>query len=470
MKAGWESGWRDSLRLRLLLATAVAVGLAVAVAGWGLQSLFQRHVMQQLEATLTQQLELLIGQLEFDEQGRPMIDPAALYDPRWRKPYSGLYWQIDALPTSQIESPTARLRSRSLWDTQLAVPTFPASVGQVHVHHIRGPGASDLLALERQVQPESQSAGLWRLVVASDLAPTWQATQDFRRLLTLSLVLLWGLLMLAAWAQVSIGLLPLRSLQRSLQSVRAGQSERLSGPWPAEVQPLAHEFNRVLDHNDEVVARARTQAGNLAHALKTPLSVLAHSASPSDPQLAQRVRDQVQVAQRHVDWHLARARAAASERRPGLRCDATPVMAALVRVMEKIHADRHLRIALNRPAEALFFAGEQQDLHEIGGNLLDNACQWAHSQVVVTLRADAPEGRLVLDIEDDGPGIPDQQRSLALARGQRLDESTPGSGLGLAIVQDLVDLYKGQMQLGTSALGGLRVSVRLPKASPPAPS
>ena len=299
--------------------------------------------------------------------------------------------------------------------------------------------------------------------------------------LDLALAALLVLLLAAAWAQVALGLRPLQALHQSLQSVRAGRSPRLQGDFPSEVQPLVSDFNSVLDRNDEVVSRARTQAGNLAHALKTPLTVLAQAAHASeDSGLALLVKEQVQAARRHIDWHLARSRMAATVGLPGQRVPVVPTLQGLVRVMQRVHADRGLSISWDDADAQVQFAGEAQDLQEMLGNVLDNACQWAHSAVRIRVQpvagmasgamsggvSGAASGMCRVAIEDDGPGMPAEQMPRVLQRGVRLDESVPGSGLGLAIVRDLVDMYGGELQLKTPAQGrGLQVTLTLPAAA-----
>jgi signal transduction histidine kinase len=271
---------------------------------------------------------------------------------------------------------------------------------------------------------------------------------------------------------VNVGLKPLRVLQRSLKDVQQASSQRLQGEFPAEVQPLVDDFNRVLDQNREVVERARTQAGNLAHALKTSLSVLEHAAArvadTDGSTLAQQVQEQVALARRHIDWHLARARVSATQRLPGQRTDVAVVIAGLVRVMERVHAGRVINITAHMPATPLFFAGEEQDLHEMLGNLLDNACKWASARVVLTagLVPDTEPPVFCVLVEDDGPGINAADLQAVVARGVRLDVSVPGTGLGLAIVQDLAGLYGGQLSLQNAESGGLKIRLSLPAASP----
>jgi signal transduction histidine kinase len=387
---------------------------------------------------------------------------------------SGLYWQLDDLTPGQVQPGV--LRSRSLWDAQLALPPDVLRDGETHAHDLPGPGDSRLRVLERTVRPDERLR--WRLSVAGDLKDTHEAVAGFQRVLGASLAALLVLLLAAAWAQVAVGLRPLRALQQGLQSVRAGRSARLDGDFPSEVQPLVSDFNSVLGRNDEVVTRARTQAGNLAHALKTPLTVLAQAAHASDQSgLALLVNEQVQAAQRHIDWHLARSRMAATLGLPGQRVPVVPTLQGLVRVMQRVHADRGLSITLDEADAPVQFAGEAQDLQEMLGNVLDNACQWAHSAVriqvmswadgVATGTRDEGSRRCRIDIEDDGPGMPAEQMPRVLQRGVRLDETVPGSGLGLAIVRDLVEVYGGELSLQTPSSGsGLRVTLVLPAAMP----
>jgi len=458
-----------SLRFRLLAATLVALALALLLAGVLLSGLFRDHVMRQFETALTQQLDQLTARLELDAAGQPLIDPRALSDPRWQKPYSGLYWQLDRVSGDGL-SRVGVLRSRSLWDTQLSLLADELADGALHVHQGRGPLDAPLLMLERKVKIAEQSAARWRIVVASDMQEVTGAVDSFNGVLAASLAVLLVLLALAALAQVALGLSPLRAMQRALADVHEGRTQRLQGRFPTEVQPLIDDFNAVLDRNTEVVVRARTQAGNLAHALKTPLSVLDQAAAGTlavhDSELARLVKEQVGLSRRHIDWHLARARVAATQRLPGQRTAVGPVIAGLVRLMERVHAARGVAIIVQAPDAPLFFAGEEQDLQEMLGNLLDNACKWARSAVMIAaepVMGSAPP-QMQIHIEDDGPGIDAVHLASVGARGVRLDESVPGTGLGLAIVQDLVGLYGGDLSLQPAAGGGLRASLRLPAA------
>jgi len=465
-RRGALARWLSSLRLRLLAATLVALVVALLLAGGLLAGLFRDHVMRQFEATLTAQLDQLTARLEFDASGQPLLDAGTLTDPRWSRPFSGLYWQID----SGAAPRRAVLRSRSLWDSTLLAPDDILADGAVHAHEIAGPDGASMLLVERTIRRDEPAATPWRLLVAADLRETGAAAARFNGMLAASLAALLLLLCIAAVAQVAVGLAPLRTLQRALAAVREGRSARLEGRFPVEVQALTEDFNAVLERNAEVVARARTQAGNLAHAVKTPLAAMAQAAASAlqrpatAAELAPLVHEQVEVARRHVDWHLARSRAAASLGLPGARTPVAPVIAGLLRVLERVHVGRSLALLCEPVDPAATFAGEAQDLQEMLGNLLDNACKWARREVHVSamLFTDASGRRLRLCVDDDGPGIEVSRRDSVTTRGARLDESVPGSGLGLAIVSDLVGLYGGSLSLGVAPAGGLSAELILP--------
>jgi signal transduction histidine kinase len=468
-----------SLRFRLLAATCVGMLLALVLAGLMLASLFREQVLQQFAATLTAQLDQVTARLEFDATGKPQLDEKMLSDPRWSRPYSGLYWQVDGVTAGKLVPGV--LRSRSLWDAVLAVENDTLADGTVHVHEIAGPNGTKLLLVERTVRHEGagDAEGTegtvdtpWRLLVAADLQPTAAAVARFNGVLAASLLLLLALLCAAALAQVTVGLAPLRALKQALAAVHAGTAPRLEGRFPSEVQPLIDDFNAVLARNAEVVSRARAQAGNLAHAIKTPLAAMAQAAAtdegraPSGSALAPLVREQVALALRQVDWHLARSRAAAAVGLPGVRADVAPLLAGLLRVLGRVHHERGLAITAESVAADCSFAGEAQDLQEILGNVLDNACKWARHEVRVAaaMHGGPQQPRLRIVVDDDGPGIDADRRQAVIARGMRLDESVPGSGLGLAIAHELVDLYHGELTLGSAPLGGLRVEIELPGA------
>jgi signal transduction histidine kinase len=456
------AGWTRSLRWRFLGLTLLTLAAALAGAGWSLAQLFREHASAQFEAQLRVQLDQLTAAFEPDG-GRAARLKSPLSDPRWQTPYSGLYWQIEALDPQTTAAATV-LRSRSLWDFELQLPRDQLQPQERHSHRLGGPAGQPLRALERRVQ----FAGLgqsWRLVVAADETALDAAVAAFSGQLVLFLFILAAALLLAAWLQVSLGLRPLRALQASLKAVRQGQAQRLQGGYPLEVEPLVQDFNRVLDQSEQVVARARQLAGNLAHAIKTPLAVMANLAEDDSidrATLARQLREQVANVRQQVDWHLHRSRSSRAGL-PGLQAAVQPVLEGLVRVMRKVHAHREdrpeLSVELEPVPAGLCFAGEEQDLQEMVGNLLDNGCKWARSRVRV--RARVEQGLLIIAIDDDGPGLSAEQRQAVFERGVRADERMPGSGLGLAIVRESAALYQGSVALQPSGLGGLRAELRL---------
>ncbi|MFZ1415806.1 MAG: sensor histidine kinase [Defluviicoccus sp.] len=452
------SGLTRSLRLRLLLGAAFSIAAALLIAGLILAELFARHVHDRFRVELGHHLDQLAAALDVDVAGEPMLTRPPS-DPRFERPLSGLYWQIAAAGRSV-------LRSRSLWDQALELPAAVSSDGLIREHRMAGPGNWRLLVLERSLLLPDAPATL-RVAVAEDESDLLAALRAFNRTLALSLAALAVVLIIAAVFQVTLGLRPLGWLRDELAEIRSGRKRRFARPMPTEVQPLIEDLNALLDHADEVVERARLQAGNLAHGLKTNLSVLANAAEKlAAPDDSARRTDsgplilaQIAAMRRHLDHHMARARAAAAAGLPGALTDVGACVSALIRVMQKVHADRKLSIRSEIPG-GLAFAGDRQDLEEMLGNLLDNACKWATGKIEVTASREGP--MLIISVDDDGSGLAPEQWQAALAPGIRLDQTVAGSGLGLAVVGDLVRLYGGHMELAQSPLGGLRARIRLP--------
>ena len=453
------SALRGSLRLRLLLGTLASIVLALSLAGWSLSGLFHRHVAQQFHAELQRHLDTLAAHLALTPEGRPAV-VGDLGEQRFENPYSGLYWQVERI-AGETPGASRALRSRSLWDDALRIEVMLPADGEVHVFRAVGPGGTGLGAAARVVRFEDVRGDVivLRLVVAADERQIAEPVGNFNGMLVLALGGLGGILAVAAGLQVWVALVPLRRLRQELSEVRSGRLARLEGPFPGEVEPLVADFNSVLNQNAEVVERARMQAGNLAHALKTPLSVIANTASALPGEAGQLLTGQVELARRQIDYHLRRARTAAAVRLPGVRTSMSQVVEGLVRVMRRVHAGRVLEFAVVG-APDLNFRGEAEDLQEILGNLLDNAGKWARHAVHLEYVRDGAS--LVLTLDDDGPGIPPAERIRVLRRGERADERVAGSGLGLAIVDELVRLYDGALELGESPQGGLRVRVILP--------
>ena len=448
-----------SLRWRLLAGTLAWIVVTVVLAGWGLGSLFRQHITEQLRAELTLHLNQLTAAVNVAPDGRLVVSPP-LSDPRLEQPLSGLYWQIDRLDEHGRPVAVGAARSRSLWDQVLALPAADNADG---VYDIAGPEKHRLTALTRMLEPAETEAAPLRLIVAADSQVLAEPIGRFNHMLLISLGALAAGLTVAAVVQVMVGLRPLARLRRQLARQHGGASVRIEGSFPSEIQPLVDDFNRVLAVNADMVQRARTQAGNLAHAVKTPLTILGNAAAREEGPLAALVQEQVGMARRQIDYHLARARAAAASDAADSRTPLRKPIEGLLRVMQRLYAQRGLQLEMPEFADGLVFRGEEQDLQEMVGNLLDNACKWAERQVQVTALAADP-GQLLIQIDDDGPGIADEERERIFLRGVRMDEQRPGSGLGLDIVRDLATTYGGQVRAERSPLGGLRVSLWLPAA------
>ena len=444
MALRWPVSLRPgSLSFRLLAGAVLWIALALLAAGVLLTRIFAAHLEDQFATRQEALLNQLAANLEVDPQDGLTLTQG-LSPPQFETPYSGYYWQV------QVPSGEALLRSRSLWDGALDLPEDTLLDGQVHRHRLTGPDGAPVIAFERAVRLPGREGRL-RLAVARDAAVLEAAVQEFERVLALSLGVLG----------------PLARLRRALGDVRAGRAQRLDGAYPAEIQPLVDDLNAVLQRNAAIVERARAQAGNLAHGLKTPLSVLSNEAQALEQAgqnaFAERIAEQTRAMQRQVDYHLARARAAAAVDVPGSRTDVPAVLARLARTMPKLHADKPLDVRAEAEG-APAFRGDRQDLEEMLGNLADNACKWARARVHLSARPAAAPGWLVIAVEDDGPGLPADRRAAVFDRGRRLDTSVAGSGLGLAIVAELADLYGGSVDLGDSHLGGLRATLTLPAA------
>jgi signal transduction histidine kinase len=441
---------RTTLRGRLLASTIAWLSIALLGGAWALSHAFARTVQTSFDERLQTFLLATIAALEVTADGEPSMT-RSVPDPRFDQPYSGWYWQVTAGERT--------IRSRSLWDQVLDL--HPAADGAPAFAEITGPRQERLRAVGRSLHYPSRKDPV-AVIVAGPASDVQRDVAGFNRVLALSLGVLGVGLAVAAAVQVGYGLRPLRKLATDLARVRAGEQHRLAGDYPGEIAELVDAMNDVLEHDTQLIERARTSVGNLAHALKTPLAVVAAEVEQADRADGARIGEQVRSMTRLVNHHLARASAAATGRLLGARTEVEPVVSALKGALLRIYSSRNLRIDADIEPR-LSFAGERQDLEEMLGNLIDNACKWAESVVRVSARAQGEW--LYLDIDDDGPGLDPEESSRALERGTRLrpDTDAPGSGLGLAIAADLAQLYGGSIDLSAADLGGLRVRLRLPR-------
>lgn len=455
----------NSLAARLFATSAAWVLLVLPIAGIIIYRLYR----DDLQASFDARLEKLVNSIAVDSMMSGSADPVApknRYEPLFEDPRSGWYWQIKPLESK----PGLTLRSASLGDGTIPLPIerdIKPDANGARWMNAPGPAAEGIRMVEVLDYPGPVSGGTrYSIIVAGPI--DWLDTRlaNFLTRLAIALVLTGVGLVTVTLFQVRFGLLPLRRIEQGLSAIRSGRAVKLDGDLPAEIEPLQEELNALLASNQEIIDRARTQVGNLAHALKTPLAVITNEAREDKGPLGRKIAEQAELMRDQMNHYLDRARVAAGAGVIGRATNVKDVMEPLQRALERIHRDRNITIAIDCPPDVRF-AGERQDLEEILGNLCDNACKWAKGRVAVEVATAAsrrPPGRLTITIEDDGPGLSDEQRRRIGKRGVRLDETKPGTGLGLSIVTDLVQSYRGTLTLARSAMGGLRVDVVLPSA------
>lgn len=449
----------NSLSARLLLWSLAWAAFTVLAAGILLTQVYRETVEKRFDETLHVYVKALISEIARQTPGFREISSAVLGEPRFDFPLSGWYWVVRDLTTGEVILSSGSLAGDSLPIDEMIETAEPGDVVRTVA---TGPGNEPVRIVARPVLYDAGARLLF--AVAADPQPIEEDIAAFRRTVTFYLGLFSVVLAIATVLQVRLGLEPLERMRQGLRRIHAGEKRHLEGDFPSEIRPLASEFNTLIDSNQAVLERARRHVGNLAHALKTPLSVILNEAREEDSRFSETVREQAAVMQEQVRHHLDRARMAARRRLIGVVTDVTPALDRLVRVIARLARDRDLRIEL-RDEGGLAFAGEAQDLEEMVGNLLDNAVKWSRGRVRVAAlrgREGNVEGRLVLTVDDDGPGLAPAEREAALSRGLRLDETKPGTGLGLAIVKELAELYGGWLDLEDAPLGGLRARLVLP--------
>ena len=455
----------NSLALRLFVSAAGWTGIILLITGFVLSSLYRDAAERSFDRRLNVFLRTLVAEVAAPDDSSERT-PQSLGEPQFDLPLSGWYWQLTRLNAARPEVRS----SRSLWDSglpHLADMGVAATDDGTRRAYVPGPEDQRLRLIERTV--DLGEDGRYLVAVAGDSQEIDDETHSFDRAIAATFAILAAVLLLTTMFQVRFGLAPLKRISESLAAIRAGTAERLAGRFPVEIEPLARETNALIDANREIVERARTHVGNLAHALKTPLSVMMNEAAarPDDP-LAAKVGEQIVIMRDQVTRHLERARIAARATVVGSVTEVGPVVTALTRTMEKIYHPRGIAIDLDAP-EGVRFRGERQDIEEMLGNLVDNACKWAQARVSIEVtqerQQDDPFKLIVrVVVDDDGPGLSPADRDQVARRGQRLDETKPGSGLGLSIVLELASLYGGHLTLSTAPIGGLRAELVLPAA------
>ena len=445
-----------SIAASLLWLSAGWLIVALVATGFLLTDLYSRALDTSLTETLDFHIESLTGALL--ETGDPQSDAIELTDPRFGRPRSGWYWVI------RDADGTLYNLSASVVGIDMPEITGPASPTGRATAIMDDAFGTRVRVVERRVTLAPQS---YEIVVTGNLSEILGLVDDFRGQAFIVLGAVGVMLAVMSFIIARFALRPIDRLSAAIESVREGESASVTGSYPREIAPLAEEVNELLASNAQIIERARNQVGNLAHGLKTPIAVLRNEAGAGQGALADVVLAESDKMSAMVSTYLDRARLTARTALVGKKADAADIMSRLTRVMAKLHPDVSIRL---QPVAAglPWFRGDETDLEEMAGNLLDNACKWSAGRV--ELHLDAERGgvgsSLLIRIDDDGPGLSEQDAQKVLRRGVRLDEKTPGSGLGLDIVKELVDVYGGTLALKRSTLGGLLVEFRLPVARP----
>jgi len=440
-----------SLSRRMILVAAMWIAVLLTGGGFALDRVLTGALTTYFDESLKTVLRAQILAAQIGPDGEVMFDrPAA--DQRFLEPYSGLYWQV----SGQGHEP---FPSRSLWDRYLQFGD-PAAHLQPYAFDSEQFPTEKLRIVEQDVKLPG-SGTRWRFQVAESLDGLNAQIDVLRRTLVRSFLLLGlGLIVMAA-LQTFYGLWPLRKVRLEIVRMRTGRTSRIDTPMPVEVAPMVEELNALIAHNETQAEEARRHAGNLAHALKTPLTVIMNAATARADDLAETVVREARTMRRQVDHHLARARAVGRRGHAHSRADVWPSLESVERAVSRLYP--HVRFDMDGPKDLQAHV-ERQDLDEMLGNLIENAAKYGGGSVFVTVGAEA--GYVEFMVEDDGAGIAEADRQRLFDRGARLDSGKPGTGLGLAIVRDVAEIYDGTVSLEESEdLGGLMVRLRLPAAS-----
>ncbi|TPJ55280.1 GHKL domain-containing protein [Mesorhizobium sp. B2-6-4] len=449
--------WPRSLTFRVIAFSTVWAILTLIVIFTLITTLYRQASERGFDSLLSAHLFNLIGSIGISDTGA-LTGAPDLGDLRFSEPNSGWYWSVE--PAS--EGVHGNLHSSSMTRTIPSpdVADVPFNANFQRSYAAQGIDGEELVVFESEFVLDAKNRAA-RFRVMGNKTELEQEIATFQRRL-LTYLSLFGVGMIAINAiAILLGLQPLRRVRDALAMVREGTAQRLDGQFPAEIEPLANETNALIENNRRIVERSRTQVGNLAHSLKTPLAVLLNEGRALGGAKGQLIAEQAASMQKQVDHYLQRARVAAQRDSVVYRTPIAPLVQRMVRVLQKLNPQTNLSLSL--PPIEIVFAGEREDLEELLGNLLENAMKWAKSAVSVSVVpvGDKDDNMFEIAIEDNGPGIPEEKAREALKRGRRLDETKPGTGLGLAIVADLVNEYGGILLLERSGMGGLKAVVRL---------
>lgn len=443
-----------SIRGRFLIVSAASVFLAMVLATIVFVSIFTRNLERRIDEELTGHINLFAGTLRFAPDGSLEL-PDRPADRRFTEPYGGLYWQVED------DRNKRQLRSPSLWDYALPLPADMHEPGVVHRYTLPGPDGGNLIVQERQIivaAPEGPRPV--RVAAAIDDSVLAEARRVFTLDIIPFMVVLAAFLIAASLAQLTFGLRPVSSVSEGLNRIRERKAERLTGRFPKELQEVVAAMNRLLDAQSVIIQKARTRSADLAHGLKTPLTVVANDAATLKERGQTEIGDELahlaSVMQAHVDRELARSRIAATAELRASDADLATAVDRIVRTLKRTPRGGDLAWQVDVPP-AVTVEVDPHDLEELLGNILDNAVKWARSTISVRVCRDAAGQRLV--IEDDGPGADPAGLKLMMERGIRLDSQKPGTGIGLSIVKDIASVYDLTIEITNRDAGGLRVSV-----------
>ncbi|WP_300393615.1 ATP-binding protein [Henriciella sp.] len=452
---------RLSLSRRMLIG-AVVWSLIAVVGGIVVMTIsYRAQTIRLLEQELDSILVTLPRALEVLPDGRVVDEEDKLpSDVRYDLPLSGRYWAMVAV---NDEGEVANdIRSQSLWDGPLPLPREQAlsalsNPGMTVYGNARGPADERLRVAVRAITVPNRETPIL-LMAAADREATDEGANQLRFLLLISMTFLAAGTLIALWVGLRLALLPFDRVQLHISQVREGKRAKLDGDYPVEVLPLTQELNKLIDNNRAIVERAQTHVGNLAHALKTPLAVLRNEANGSTP-LDDVVRRQTESMRANVDHYLKRAQAAARSEALGVRTEIAPVVDGLVRLLNRLFGESGVTVESTIPA-SLYVRVEAQDLEEMLGNVMENACKWTKSRVEVSSEP-GDNGLMLIHVDDNGEGLTADEMTSAVKRGVRLDETAPGTGLGLSIVADIAEMNGGKLTLSESQRGGLRATIAL---------
>ncbi|MER8520787.1 MULTISPECIES: ATP-binding protein [unclassified Mesorhizobium] len=456
--------WPRSVAFRVIAFSTVWAILTLVVIFTLITTLYRQASERGFDSLLSAHLFNLIGSVGVSESGQ-LTGAPDLGDLRFSEPNSGWYWSVE--PASEGVHGDLHSSSMTKAIPSPSVAEVPFNASFQRSYSADGIEGEQLEVFESEFVLDAKNRAARFRVMGNQTELEQEIATFQRRLLTYLSLFGVGMIAINAIA-ILLGLQPLRRVRNALAMVREGTAQRLDGRFPAEIEPLANETNALIENNRRIVERSRTQVGNLAHSLKTPLAVLLNEGRALGGAKGQLIAEQAASMQKQVDHYLQRARVAAQRDSLVYRTPVAPLVQRMVRVLQKLNPQTALSLSL--PATDIVFAGEREDLEELLGNLLDNAMKWARSAVAVSVKPISSKGGagtegaaslFEISIEDDGPGIPDDKAREVLQRGRRLDETKPGSGLGLAIVADLVNEYGGSLALERSVMGGLKAMVRL---------